>query len=158
MQTFSYLRRSRFDLQPLLALLLFAAALVYESAGTVYLWLSPLLGAGFYMWRRHYKERKNYFYIALFFLYTLYFEIDRDMVLFSFILLAIFYHYVLAERIETVINCLICIDLIYVAYAYLGYFVLNLFLAFLFNLPLPDFSAVYFIYILTDLFIVVLFS
>ncbi|GEM_PF-1766768 len=158
MQTLSYLRRSRFNLQPLLALLLFVAALVYESVGTVYIWLSPLLGVGFYLWRKYYTERKFYFYISLFFLYTLYFEIDRNMILFSFILLAIFYHYFLAEKIEHAINCILCIDTIYVLYSYLGYYLINLFLAFLFNTALPDFDPVYFIYIATDLFLVVLLS
>ena len=158
MQTFSYLRRSRFNLQPLLALLLFGAAMVYEAVGTVYIWLTPLLGVGFYLWRRYRTQKRYYFPITLFFLYTLYFEIDRDMILFSFILLALLYHYFLAEKIEHTMNCIFCIDLIYVLYAYLGYYLINLFLAFLFNLPLPEFTPLYFIYIVTDLFILVLLS
>ena len=158
MQTLSYLRRSRFNLQPLLALLLFFAALVYESVGTIYIWLSPLLGAGFYLWRKYHTQKEFYYYISLFFLYTLYFEIDRDMILFSFILLTIFYHYFLAKKIENAINCTFCIDTIYILYGYLGYYIINLFLAFLFNMPLPDFTPYYFIYIFTDLFLVALFS
>jgi len=158
MQTFSYLRRSRFNLQPLLALVLFLTALVYESLGTIYLFMTPLLGVGFYFWRKYYHEKKYYFYIALFFLYTFYFEIDREMILFSFLLLALFYHYFLAGWIEMSINCTPCIAFIEVSYAYLGYFLLNLFLAFVFNLPLPVFDSIYFIYIITDFFLVVLFS
>jgi hypothetical protein len=158
MQTFSYLRRSRFNLQPLIALLLFCAALFYESMGTIYLYLSPLLGIGFYFWRKYHTDKKSYFYIGLFFLYTLYFEIDREMILFSFILLATFYHLFLAPKIETAINCTVCIYLIYVLYAYLGYYLFNLFLAFLFNINLPSFDPVYFIYMATDLFILVLIS
>ncbi len=158
MQTLSYLRRSRFNLQPLIALLLFCAALVYESEGTRYLYLTPLLGVGFFFWRRHYTRKSSYFYIFLFFLYTIYFEIDREMILFSFLLLAMIYHYFFAQKLETVINCRFCIDIVYILYAYLGYYLLNLFLAFLFNLELLHFSPLYIVYIVTDLFLVVLFS
>ncbi len=156
MQAFSYMRRSRFNLRPLLTLLLFGAALVYESLGTRYLYLTPLLGVGFYYWRMHYRDKKDYFPIALFFLYTLYFEIDRQMFLFSFIVLALIYHHAVVRQLEISINCSLCIKLIYVLYAYGGYYLLNLFLAFVFNLPLPRFDILYLIYMLTDLMILVI--
>ncbi len=158
MQAFSYLRRSRFNLQPLLILLLFIAAIVYETIGSVYLFLTPLLGVGFFFWRRHYEEKRHYFAIALFFLYTLYFEIDRDLILFSFILTALSYHYWLAGWIEYTINSVLVIDLIYVIWAYGGYYLINLFLAFIFNLPLPAFDQYYLLYAITDFVIVVLLS
>ncbi len=158
MQAFSYLRRSRFNLQPLLILLLFAAAIIYETVGSVYLFLTPLLGVGFFFWRRHYEEKRYYFPIALFFLYTLYFEIDRDLILFSFILTSIFYHYWLAGWIEHTINSILVIDLINVVWAYGGYYLFNLFLAFIFNLPLPAFDQHYLLYAITDFVIVVLLS
>lgn len=156
MQTFSYLRRSRFNLQPLLILLLFAAALVYESIGTIYPFLTPFLGVGFYFWRRWHGDKAHYFQILLFFLYTVWFEIDREMVLFSFILLAILYDTFLAKHIETSFSCPLCMRLFYVAWAYGGYYLLNLFLAFLFNMPLPRFDALYWIYMATDLLLLVL--
>ncbi len=156
MQTFSHLRRSRFNLQPLLTLLLFAAALVYESIGTIYPFLTPMLGVGFYYWRCHHAKKEHYFHIFLFFAYTLWFEIDRDMLLFSFIILAILYDTFLAKYIETSFSCPFCLRLFYVAYTYGGYYLLNLFLAFLFNMPLPDFNMLYWIYMATDLCLLVL--
>ncbi len=156
MQTFSHLRRSRFNLQPLLILLLFTGALVYESIGTIYPLLTPLLGVGFYYWRLHHGKKEYYFQILLFFVYTLWFEIDRDMLLFSFIILAMLYDTFLARRIETSFSCPFCLRLFYVAYAYGGYYLLNLFLAFLFNLPLPPFDTLYWIYMGSDLFLLVL--
>ena len=153
MQTFSYLRRSRFNLQPLLTLLLFAAALVYETLGTVYPLLTPLLGVGFWYWRHHHGDKKYFMQIALFFAYTLWFEIDREMLLFSFIILAILYDTFLAQSIEQSFHCSVCLRLFYVAYAYGGYYLLNLFLAFLFNMPLPHLDTLYWIYMASDLFL-----
>lgn len=150
------MRRSRFDLQPLINLVLFGTALVYESLTTVIPWLTPLLGVGFYYWRMHYQEKNYYFRILLFFLYALYFEIDHDLLLFSFWLLALFYHYFLAERIESALNCDLCKRAVYVLYAYGGYYLFNLFAAFLLNMPVPPFSDTYFIYMITDLLIMVL--
>ena len=156
MQALSYMRRSRFNLRPFISLLLFAAVVVYESIGTVYLYLTPMLGTGFYLWRKYYQEKEYYYPIMLFFIYTLYFEIDRDMILFSFILLALIYHYFLASWFESSFNCDICLRILYVTYAYLGYFVLNLFMAFIFNQPLPVFDTFYMVYIIADFIIVVL--
>ncbi len=156
MQTLSDMRRSRFDLQPLVDLALFGAALIYETLTSITPYITPLLGVGFFYWRRHLHEKRYYFRIALFFLYTLYFEIDRDMILGSFILLAILYHYLVAQRLESAFNCPLCIPLFYVLYTYGGYYLLNLFLAFLFNLPLPAADMAYPVYMLSDLFILVL--
>jgi hypothetical protein len=135
---------------------LFGTALVYETLTTVIPWLSPLLGVGFYFWRKHYRDKNYYFPIFLFFLYTLYFEIDHDMPLFSFLMLALFYHYFLAKYVESSLYCDICKGPIYILYAYLGYYLFTLFSAFLFNMPMPPFSYDYLIYIVTDFLIAVL--
>ncbi len=156
MQTLSDMRRSRFDLQPLIELALFGAALIYESLASITPYLTPLLGVGFFLWRRHLHQKCYYFVITLFFLYTLYFEIDRDMIAGSFILLALLYHYLIADRLESAINCPLCIRIFYLLYAYGGFYLLNLFLSFLFNLPLPAADMAYPVYMLSDLFILVL--
>ncbi len=153
MQTFSHMRRSRFDLQPLLNLALFGAALVYESLTTIVPWLTPLLGVGFVYWRRHYRQKNYYFPIFLFFLYSVWFEIDHNLLPFSFVLTALFYHYFLSERIESALNCIFCKYGIYLLYAYGGYYLFNLFAAFLFNMPLPPFNDLYIIYMISDLLV-----
>ncbi len=151
------MRRSRFNYQPLVLLLLFFFALIYEAIGTIYPHLTPLLGVGFYYWTQHFKEHKNYFILFLFFLYTLFFELDRQTILFSFILLMMVYYFFLHKIVTDALNCQVCKVVIKVTYAYLGYYIMNIFLAFLLNMPYPKFDTDFFIYILTDLFIVVLF-
>lgn len=156
MQTLSRMRRSRFNLQPLIALLLFGAALIYESVGTIYPVISPLLGVGFYAMRRFAKEKAYYFPLLLVLLYTLYFEIDRGMFLGSFWLLALLYHLLIAQSLESGLNCPLCLKLFYAVYAYIGYYLLNLFLAFIFNMPLPHFDEYYLFYAVTDFIILAL--
>ena len=157
MQTFSDMRRSRFDYQPLVLLLLFLFALIYESIGTIYPYLTPLLGVGFYYYSEHYTQRRHYFKLFLFFLYTLFFELDREMILFSFVTLVMIYHVSLQKFVEDSLNCQVCKVIMKIAYAYLGYYVLNIFLAFVLNMPYPQFDISYLIYIISDLFLVVVF-
>ncbi len=157
MQTFSNMRRSRFNYSSLILILLFVLALFYESIGMIYVYLTPLLGVGFYYWSIHIHDKQKYLLFTLFFLYTLFLELDRGLVLFSFILLTVLYYFLLHHWIEETLSCQICKIIIKVFYSYLGYFTLNLFLAFLFNLPLPEFNSIYFVYIITDFFLVVFF-
>ncbi len=157
MQTFSNMRRSRFNYPPLVLLLLFPLAIVYESIGMIYPYLAPLLGVGFYYWTQHVTDKKRYLTFVLFFSYTLFLELDRGLILFSFILLSVLYYFLLYNLIEDTLNCHVCKIIIKVFYSYLGYYGINFFLAFLFNLPFPEFSGIYFVYIFTDFLLVVLF-
>ncbi len=157
MQTFSNLRRSRFNYRYPLILLLFIAALTYESLGTIYPYLTPLLGVGFYYWIKNRDNKESYPPIFLFFCYTIYFELDRDIMLFSFILLIMLYHYFIQKPLEESIECDVCLKIIFTLYAYLGYYMLNQFLGFIFNLPSFEINLTYLIYIISDLLITILF-
>ncbi len=157
MQTFPNMRRSRFNYKYPLILLLFIAALMYESLGTIYPYLTPLLGVGFYYWIKNRANKDSYIQLFLLFCYTLYFEIDRNLILFSFILLVMLYHYFIEKPLEESIECDICLKIIFTLYIYIGYYFLNLFLGFIFNLPSFEIDVTYLVYIMTDLLIVILF-
>ncbi len=157
MQTLSDMRRSRFNYKYLIAVLLFVVALAYESLGTIYPYLTPLLGVGFYYWIKNRDIKENYLYLLLFFCYTIYFEIDRSTILFSFILLALIYRYFIEKSLEESVECNICLKIIFVIYAYVGYYILNQFLALVFNLHPFEMNFTYLAYIITDIIIVVLF-
>jgi len=124
--------------------------------GTIYPVMTPLLGVGLYAIRRFSKEKTYYFPLLLVLLYTLYFEIDRGMFLGSFWLLALLYHFLIAQSLEVGLNCPLCVKLFYGVYAYIGYYLLNLFLAFIFNMPLPHFDQYYLLYAISDFVILVL--
>lgn len=137
--------------------LFFVVAIVYESFASMTLFMSPLLGGGFYYIIQHIYDETRYRDFILIFAYALYVEIDRGMVLLSFFFFTLIFYKLLFRSFKEYVHCQNCLVLSYVTIGYLGYFLFNLFLTYLFNMPLTLFSLNYFIFILTDiLFILVL--
>ncbi len=151
------MRRNSTHYRTLTPYILFIVAILYESLASMTLFMSPLLGVGFY-YIVHYsthKERYSDFILIIF--YTLYVEINRGLVPLSFLFFTLIFYKSVFHTMQKYIHCHICIPLLYVTLSYLGYFLFNLFLTYTFNLPLATFSAYYFVYILTDLLIIGLF-
>ena len=137
--------------------LLFLVAIVYESFASMTLFMSPLLGVGFYYIIQYIYDEARYRDFILIFAYALYVEIDRGMVLLSFFFFTLIFYKLLFRSFKEYVHCQNCLVLLYVSIGYLGYFLFNLFLTYIFNMPLTLFSLNYFIFILTDiLFILVL--
>ena len=137
--------------------LLFVVAIVYESFASMTLFMSPLLGVGFYYIIQYIYDEARYRDFILIFVYALYVEIDRGMVLLSFFFFTLIFYKLLFRSFKEYVHCQNCLVLLYVSIGYLGYFLFNLFLTYIFNMPLTLFSLNYFIFILTDiLFILVL--
>ena len=118
------------------------------------LFLTPLLGVGFYYIIHHIYDEKRYRDFILIFLYALYVEINRDLFPFSFLFFTVIFYKLLFRSFKKYIHCQVCIIIAYVSIGYLGYFLFNLFITYLLNLPLPLFSWYYLLYILTDILIV----
>jgi len=157
MQTFPNMRRNSTYHRTLTPYLIFVAALIYESVASMTLFMSPLLGVGFYYIIQHINDETRYRDFILIFAYALYVEIDRGMVLLSFFFFTIIFYILLFRSFKQYVHCQNCLVIAYVTIGYLGYFLFNLFLTYIFNMPLTLFSLNYFIFILTDiLFILVL--
>jgi hypothetical protein len=137
--------------------LLFLGALLYEALASSSLFLSPLLGVGFYYIIHHIYDEYRYIDFILIFIYALFVEINRGMIPLSFLFFTLIFYKLLFRSFKKYIHCQICLILAYVTIGYLGYFLFNLFLAYLLNITLPIFSTNYFIYILTDIFITLVF-
>jgi len=137
--------------------LFFLVAIVYESFASMTLFMSPLLGVGFYYIIQYIYDEARYRDFILIFAYALYVEIDRGMILLSFFFFTLIFYKLLFRSFKEYVHCQNCLVLLYVSIGYLGYFLFNLFLTYIFNMPLTLFSLNYFIFILTDiLFILVL--
>ncbi len=135
----------------------FVVAILYESLASMTLFMSPLLGVGFYYIVQHINEERRYRDFILIFIYALYVEIDRGMIPLSFLFFTLIFYKFLFRSFKEYVHCQNCLVILYVSVGYLGYFLFNLFLDYIFNIPLAHFSSDYFIYILTDiLFILVL--
>jgi hypothetical protein len=97
MQTLSSMRRNSTYHRVIVPFGLFVLAIIYASISSMSLYLTPLLGVGFYYIIKHIHDKNRYFDFFLIALYSLYIEIDRGLVLFSFILFTILF-YILVFR------------------------------------------------------------
>lgn len=116
--------------------------------------LTPLLGVGFYYIIHHIHDQKRYQNFILIFLYAIYVEINRDLIPLSFLFFTLIFYKLLFRSFKKYIHCQICLVVSYIMIGYLGYFLFNLFLAYVLNIPLPLFSWYYLYYILSDIVIV----
>ncbi len=136
--------------------ILFVVAIVYEALASMTLFMSPLLGVGFYYIIQHISDKRRYRDFILIFLYSLYVEIDRGLIPISFFFFTLIFYKFLFRSLKEYVNCQNCLVLLYVTIGYLGYFLFNLFLTYIFNMPLAQFSGNYFIYILTDILLILM--
>jgi hypothetical protein len=116
--------------------------------------MSPLLGVGFYYIIQHISDEERYGDFILIFIYALYVEFNRGLIPLSFLLFSIIFYKLLFDSIKRHMQCQVCLVFLYITIGYLGYFLFNLFLAYLFNMALPHFGIQYLYFILTDIFIV----
>ena len=158
MQTLSNMRRNSTYHQTLTPYLLFFIAIVYESLASITLFLTPLLGVGFYYIIQHIHDETRYRDFILIFAYALYVEIDRNMLLLSFVFFTIIFYKLLFSSFKKYIHCQLCLVVSYVSIGYLGYYLFNLFFSYLFNIPMPLFSWYYFLFILSDILILLVLS
>jgi hypothetical protein len=154
MQTFSYMRRNSSNYSTLTVVILFIIAVIYESISCIYPYFTPLLGIGFYYIVNNFHNEAKWTTILFIFLYSIYFEIDRGMFIFSYIIFFMLFYYFILSSIKESLSCKSCLVFIYVIVGYLGYYIMNLFLSYLFNMPLPQFSPLYFLFIISDIILV----
>ncbi len=140
-------------------LLFFLFCVIYESLSSIYIYLTPLFGVAFYYLLINIKDQKKYFQIFLVFLYILIFEVDKGFIPLSFIVFFLFYYFFLFERIEHFLNKKISKIFFHTINIYIGYYLINLFLDYLFGYNIPNINFLYLLYIIVDTLIsVVLFS
>ena len=157
MQTLSHMRRNSTYYQALKGVGLFLTGLVYASVSSMWIWSSPLLGIAFYYIITHIESKKSYFNIGLLFLYSIFVEIDRALIPFSFVLFIFIFYKVLFESFKKNIYCQNCLVPIYIITGYTGYYLFNLFLSYIFDLQSPVFGINYLYYIITDIILVYIF-
>ncbi|MDR2635796.1 MAG: hypothetical protein LBC08_03075 [Campylobacteraceae bacterium] len=121
---------------------------VYQVFSGIYLFLSPLAGFFFVYITKNFKSDNIELYLA--FAYLCFFELNHGFYLFSLtFLFALFYNF-LKPHIEVMFQNELWIVTITVASAYMGLFVVNTFLAYMFGGEFFVFGIVYFFYIVID--------
>jgi hypothetical protein len=130
---------------------LFVLALVllfYQIFSSVYVFLSPLVGFFFVYIVKNFKRDNLEVYSA--FLYLCFFELNQGFYLFSIVLLFAIFYYFLKLRIEAIFENKIWIIVITIVIVYFGIFLINTFLAYLFESEFFYFGIAYFFYIIID--------
>jgi len=130
-----------------------ALFLVYSALSGVYLFLPPLLSVLFLYFTRSLKNEDS---VGLFLisLCLVIFESQNNFMLFSTIIyFLIIYRYVL-PKLYMNFSCLSCIKISTVLLAYLGFFVFNSLLSYIFLLPEPSINYYIVYYIVIEFFIV----
>ena len=136
---------------------LFVVALFYASLSSMTLTLTPLLGVGFYYIITHIHDENRYFELFLIALYSIYVEIDRGLIIFSFVIFTILFYKLIFRSFKKFVYCPTCLVVSYVSIGYLGYFVFNLFISYVLHQSFPIFSLDYLVYIVSDIVIVLVF-
>lgn len=150
------MQRSIFNYRPLVSILLVVGLFFYESITSLFTYITPLSGLIFvYLINNIEKKDKSLINIILF-IYLSYFELDRGFFLFSSVILFFTYYNLFHKELSRSIICHNCLQIIYIFIYYIGFYILNLFAALIFNLDLPKFDITYIIYIITDTILVLL--
>ncbi len=130
-----------------------ALYLVYSALSGVYIFLPPLLSVLFLFFTRALKHEDS---LTLFLvsLCLVIFEAQNNFILFSTIIyFLLIYRYVL-PKIYTNFSCIACIRISTVLLAYLGFFIFNSLLSYIFLLPEPSINYYIIYYIVIEFFIV----
>ncbi len=153
MQTLSNLQRNISDKSNLELITFFILALIYESLTSIFPFLSPLFGVSFILWLTLYNQKLNLAKILIY-LYIIFYEIDKDYFVLSFVPLFLFMKFYIVNFFEKIIDYTIFRIFIYIVSTYIGYFLINLFLSYIFNNDIPSIGIEFIFYIIIDTILV----
>jgi len=128
------------------AFMLFTLYLVYESLSTIYLFLPPLFGILFYYFIRA-LDKQDIALLLLVVALSLVYEADKGYLMLSSLVFFSFTYKFINPKLEQLIECRRCLDLIYIIIAYLGYWLFSLLLQqmFLLEFSTIDWHVVWYI-------------
>ncbi len=135
-------------------LFIFVCAVVYESISSIYPCLTPLFGVVFYLILLNMHDEKKVFPLILSFLYIFIFEIDKNFIPFSFLIFFFLYYVFLYEKIERFFVEKNYKIFFHILFAYMGYYLVNIAIDYLFDYNIPNLNYEYVFYIITDTLIV----
>lgn len=128
------------------AITLFLLYLVYESLSTIYLLLPPLFGVLFFYFIRS-LNKQDISLLLLVVVLLLVYEADKGYLFLSSLVYFSFVYKFILPKLEQVIECKRCMHLIYIIFAYIGFWLFSLLLQQIFWLELAtiDWYVVWYI-------------
>lgn len=158
MQTLSNMRRNSFNhtaVNP--TYIYFVLAIVYGAFSSIFYYLTPLIGFCFYYLLHSFDRDDRGLENLFIFIYIAFIEINYNLFLFSFLLFFLLFYRVFLRFIKESIVCKWCLPILYVTLGYVGYYLFNLFLSYIFNIDAPMMAVGYIVFIITDIVLVYLF-
>lgn len=126
---------------------------IYESLSSIYVFLPPLFGVLFVLLIKYLDKDDTI--SALFISFCLIvFEADKGYVLFSSIIYLLFIYKLILPKIIQNVSCDSCIKAFYILSAYLGFYLANVIVGYIFLLQTPEISYYIVYYILIEFIIV----
>ncbi len=135
-------------------LLIFICAVIYESISSIYPYLTPLFGVAFYLVLLNMHDKEKIFPLFLSFLYIFIFEIDKGFVQLSFFIFFFLYYIFLYAKIEHLFVEKNYKIFFHILIGYIGYYLVNSAIDYLFGYSIPTLNYEYIFYIITDTLIV----
>jgi len=145
------MRRSSTDHNYLRLILISIFLVLYQILSSLYTFMPLFIGLFFCYIIINFKNENSKLYVYLSFAYLSVYDLDKGFYLFSSIVFLLLFYSLFVERIRNFFTCSNCILAIYVTSAYLGHFVLNVFISYILNQDRPMFSQEYFYYIIFDI-------
>ncbi len=149
MQTLSGMQRSSYDKKNILITFIFFLSILYESLTTLYPFLPPLLGIAFFI----FASSENRLIKIYIFLYTLFFEADHGLPIFSTFLSFTILKYIFL-KLQNILSSKLLIKISLVATFYLFYPIFLYFLNKVFLTQTITFNLEYFKYLLIEIILV----
>ncbi len=126
---------------------------LYQSLSSIYLLLPPMLGVLFFYFI-YALEKEDLGKLLLVILLLLVFEAEKDFLLFSSLVYFTFIYRFVIPRLSIMISCKVCLKVIYLFIAYLGYIFYSYILSQVLWVESPSFDWHIFYYMFIEFFLV----
>jgi hypothetical protein len=126
---------------------------LYESLSSVYLFLPPLFAVLFVL-LIHSLNQEDTIGVALIAFCLVIFEAEKGYILFSSIIYLLLAYKFILPKIAQNFNCVTCIKFTNVFIAYIGFYLFNTLISYIFLVDLPNVSYYIIYYIIIEFFIV----
>jgi len=150
------MQRSIINYKPVVPILLLAGLIFYESITSLFSFITPLSGLVFLYLVNNIKDKEKININIVLFIYLTYYEIDRGLLVFSSVILFMIYYEFIHDELKNSIGCKSCLKVLVIVIYYIGLYIINLIVSLIFDLSLPILDISYVIYIVTDVFLVLL--
>ena len=126
---------------------------LYQSLSSIYLLLPPMLGVLFFYFM-YALEKEDLSKLLLVVLLLLVFEAEKDFLLFSTLVYFTFVYRFVIPRLRVMINCKVCLKVIFLSLAYLGFIFFSYVLSQVLWVESPSLDWHIFYYMFIEFFLV----